>query len=134
MTEKRTYTLDQLCAAAQVSKRTVRYYIQQGLLERPEGEKRGSYYLDSHLEQLVRISNLKNDGLSLDRIRELMSGQGDTPAQRQVGAIEMWTRIHLGTGIELNIEASTAGLTPEQLRALTNAVVPLIERIKENGE
>jgi len=132
MDKKRTYNLDELCAAVQMNKRTVRFYIQQGLVNRPLGEKRGAHYNDLHVEQLLTVANLKNDGLSLERIKELMAGEGDKPQSRQIGAIEMWTRIHLGEGVELNIDASRAGLTAGQLQALTKAMVPLIKSIKES--
>jgi len=132
MDKKRTYNLDELCAAVQMNKRTVRFYIQQGLVNRPLGEKRGAHYSELHVEQLLTVANLKNDGLSLERIKELMAGEGDKPQARQVGAIEMWTRIHLGDGVELSIEASKAGLSAQQLRALTQEMVPLIKSIKEN--
>ena len=132
MDKKRTYNLDELCAAVQMNKRTVRFYIQQGLVNRPLGEKRGAHYSELHVEQLLTVANLKSDGLSLERIKELMAGEGDKPQARQVGAIEMWTRIHLGDGVELSIEASKAGLSAQQLRALTQEMVPLIKSIKEN--
>lgn len=126
------YSLDDLCAATQLDKRTIRYYIQQGILARPEGEKRGAYYTHSHLEQLARIANLKNDGLSLERIRELMSSSesgGEVPV-RPIGHMEVWSRINLGEGLELCIEPTKAEISPEQLRKLVGELGSLIAAIK----
>ena len=39
------YALDQLATLAGVTSRTVRFYIAQGLVDRPDGEKRGAHYL-----------------------------------------------------------------------------------------
>ena len=53
-------------------KRTVRYYMQIGLVDRPEGLNRGAKYYARHLEQLLGIRKWQEAGLSLDRIRELL--------------------------------------------------------------
>lgn len=36
------FTLDDLSRLVELPKRTIRYYIQQGLVDRPEGAKRGA--------------------------------------------------------------------------------------------
>ena len=43
-----SYSIDELAALAELPRRTVRYYIQQGLVDRPIGEKRAAYYTASH--------------------------------------------------------------------------------------
>jgi DNA-binding transcriptional MerR regulator len=70
-----TFSIDQLCTLAAVPKRTVRYYIQIGLLDRPVGETRGAHYLSSHLENLLRIKQLADAGVSLERIGEVLKGE-----------------------------------------------------------
>ena len=49
------YSIDELAPLAGVTPRTVRYYIAEGLIDRPEGEKRGAHYVQRHLEQLLLI-------------------------------------------------------------------------------
>jgi len=58
-----------LSTLAEITPRTVRFYIAQGLLDRPEGEKRGAHYLRKYLEQLLLIRRWTDAGLSLDRVR-----------------------------------------------------------------
>jgi len=48
-------TLDDLASLTGTTPRTVRFYIQQGLVSRPEGAKRGAFYLRRHVEQLLMI-------------------------------------------------------------------------------
>ena len=43
-TPETRHTLDDLSALTELSLRTIRYYIQQGLMDRPIGEKRAAYY------------------------------------------------------------------------------------------
>jgi DNA-binding transcriptional MerR regulator len=73
-----SYSIDELAALAELPRRTVRYYIQQGLVDRPIGEKRAAYYTAVHLEQLLTIRKWQHAGLSLDRIREILAGPDAT--------------------------------------------------------
>ena len=134
MTTK-TFTLDELCALTDLPKRTVRYYMQIGLVDRPIGETRAAHYLNRHLEQLLRIRQLTEAGVSLERIREVLAG-GDTPVpvrQRRPGAIEVRSHLYVAPGIELQISPEEAGMSPEQVRALTSAVMQAFQTIKEKN-
>lgn len=128
-----TFSLDDLCVLAELPKRTVRYYIQIGLLPRPEGEKRGAHYLASHLDQLLRIRKLSQSGVSLERIREVLSGEpAPVPSRPRVaGTVEVWSHLVVADGVELTIEPGRAGLSPEQVRQLFRSVMALYEEIKE---
>src|SRR5688500_4373464 len=70
-------TLGELTAAADVSVRTVRYYISEGLLPPPEGSGPGSAYTQGHLERLRLIQRLKEAYLPLKEIRRRLSGLSD---------------------------------------------------------
>ena len=131
-----TFSLDELCALAELPKRTVRYYIQIGLLPRPEGEKRGAHYLASHLEQLLRIRKLTQSGVSLERIREVLSGEpAPVPTRpRSGGTVEVWSHLVLADGVELTIEPGRAGLSPEQVRQLFRSAMALYEEIRKEND
>jgi DNA-binding transcriptional MerR regulator len=127
------YSLEELCAAAGVPLRTARYYIQLGLVDRPEGGGRGAHYLQRHLDQLLWIVASQRKGLSLDTIGELVKQPAKkvAPAQsRAPGSVEVWSRLFIEEGVELSIEPGRAGLSPEQTRALFRGVMELYERIK----
>jgi DNA-binding transcriptional MerR regulator len=125
--EPEHYSLDEVAALAGVTARTVRYYIAQGLVDRPEGEKRGAHYLHRHLEQLLLVRRWSDAGLSLERIRELLAGAPEDPPPRAVrpGTVEVWSRVTLADGLELHVEPSRAGLEPQQLRELVREVTRL---------
>ena len=118
------YSIDELATLAGVTPRTVRYYIAESLLDRPEGEKRGAHYLRRHLEQLLLIRRWTAAGLSLDRVRELIAGAPeDAPRQRAAaGSVEVWSRMTLADGLEVHVEPGRAGLSPEQVRALVREI------------
>ena len=130
-----TFTLDQICTLAAVPKRTVRYYIQMGLLERPVGETRGAHYLSSHLDSLLRIKQLTDAGVSLDRIREVLKGEPAAvpPRPRQAGSVEVRSHIWIAPGIELEVAPEQAQISAEQVRALALAVLTAWNRIKEDN-
>ena len=130
-----TFTLDQICTLAAVPKRTVRYYIQIGLLDRPVGETRGAHYLSSHLDSLLRIKQLTDAGVSLDRIREVLKGEPAAvpPRPRQAGSVEVRSHIWIAPGIELQVAPEQAQISPEQVRALALAVLTAWNRIKEDN-
>jgi len=130
------YTLDELCKLVDVTRRTIRYYIQQGIVDRPEGEKRGSYYTSQHLEQLLEIRKWQRAGLSLDRIKQLLTVDPESlelppvPAA-QPGEISIWSRVFIDHGLELQIDASRAQISPEELREFVNSVTKLYSKIKK---
>ena len=132
----RRYTLDELCSLVGLTKRTIRFYMQEGLVSRPEGQKRGSYYLDNHLQQLQQIQAWQKAGYSLDRIRELLEdgatpGETLAPMRAQRGDVQVWSRIHIAPGVELSIEPQLAALTPDETRELYRRIGEVIDQLKE---
>lgn len=126
------YALDQLAGLAGVPRRTVRYYIQLGLVGRPIGETRAAHYTWQHLRQLLEIRRLTEQGFSLERVRELQT-QGDGPAAAalqapRAGSLTVQSHIHLADGVELVIEPGRAQLTPETLRRFAREVIAAYER------
>lgn len=67
--EPQAFDLAQLSALAGVSTRTVRYYIQQGLLPSPEARGPGAHYGPEHLDRLRLIRRLQREHLPLAEIR-----------------------------------------------------------------
>lgn len=127
------HSIERLAALAGVTPRTVRYYIAQGLLDRPEGEKRGAYYVRRHLEQLLLIRRWTDAGLSLDRVRELIAGAPEDPPRRATppGSVEVWSHVTVADGLEVHLEPGRAGLTPEQTRAFIRQVTALYREARD---
>lgn len=71
-----TYDLNDLCEQCDVTTRTVRYYIQQGLLPSP-GFGSGARYSAGHLARLLLIRRLQREHLPLAEIRRRLEGLGD---------------------------------------------------------
>src|SRR5471032_2762682 len=65
-----TYTAETLAFRAGVPLRTVRFYVQEKLIDPPLGRGRGAHFTEHHLVQLQQARTLHNAGFALDVIRE----------------------------------------------------------------
>jgi len=117
------YPIGELATLGGVSRRTVRYYVQEGLIPQPLGLGRGNHYTADHLEQLLRVKAMQESGRTLDEIRGAL-GQAPSrrgagkPAREEVLPRSLWRRIALTPGVEVHV-ASTARLpSPARLREL----------------
>ncbi len=125
MSDAQTFTLDAIAALAELPRRTVRYYIQTGLVDRPEGVGKGAYYTQRHVEQLLMVRKWQLAGLSLERIGELLKSQATgpvPPTPRRAGTVEVWSHLVVAEGVELTLEPGRAGLAPGEVRAFFRAV------------
>lgn len=131
-----TYNIEELAALVDLPPRTVRYYVQQGLLEPPVGAGRGAHYTLRHAEQLAQIRKWQQAGLALERIRELLHGAPPPVAARPVGpgTLAVWSRLTIDYGVELHLEPQQAGLSPEQVKQLLVAVQHAYAAIKAQSE
>ncbi len=130
------YSLDELCLLTEFTKRTVRFYMQEGLVDRSEGQKKGAFYLEKHLLQLLEIKKWQKAGLSLDRIKEIIRNENTDelvpPIKvQQTGSVEVWSHLLISDGISLQIEPNRAGLTPEQTRKLAKQLMQVYEEIRQ---
>lgn len=96
----KSYTIDELVAMTGFGRRTVRFYVQEGILEPPAGRGRGGFYYDTHVQRLRQIKELQEQGLSLAAIRGLSEGPAEPliPERREV-----WARYEVVPGLELNV-------------------------------
>ena len=137
MKNQTTFSLEQISTLVELPRRTVRYYIQSGLVDRPEGTGKGAYYTDKHIEQLLMIRKWQLAGLSLKRIAELLKQQASgplPPTPRRAGTVEVWSHLVVTDGVEVNIEPGRAGLSPEQVRVFFQQVTKAFRQIQGSEE
>jgi DNA-binding transcriptional MerR regulator len=133
---EQNYPLNELCVLADLPPRTVRYYVQIGLVDRPAGETRAARYGTQQLEQLLLIKKWTAAGVSLERIGELLHGGQEPvpPRPRVAGAVEVRSHLHVSDGIEVVIDPARAGLSPEQVRSFVQGVMKVFAQIREGKE
>jgi DNA-binding transcriptional MerR regulator len=127
--EELRYGIGDLADLGGVSRRTVRYYVQEGLLPAPFGVGRGNHYGREHLDQLLRVKAMQEAGRTLDEIRQSINGR---KARRQpLRSIEsaerdlvlprsVWRRVTLAPGVELQVSGDVRLPSPGKLNELAN--------------
>jgi DNA-binding transcriptional MerR regulator len=119
------YAIGDLADLGGVSRRTVRYYVQERLLSAPFGVGRGNHYGPEHLTQLLRVKALQEAGQTLDEIRHTLNGEKRAEAARPAAAIdqvplvrEVWRRLALAPGVELHVGGDVRLPSPGKLADL----------------
>jgi DNA-binding transcriptional MerR regulator len=142
-----TYGIEDLALKGGVSRRTVRYYVQRGLLSAPTGTGRGPHYNAEHLATLIQIRQLQEQGVSLSEIpSRLRQGSIDPlqpgpvpfpvpapypsplpqprwpPPPAVEPARSVWTRIVLSDGVELHVRGRNDPLDSLRLARAVEAL------------
>ena len=125
MPEETRYAIGDLADLGGVSRRTVRYYVQEGLLPTPFGIGRGNHYGPEHLDRLLRVKALQEAGQSLEEIRRALDGDERAPVEALSSASaeprlarEVWRRVTLAPGVELHVSGDVRLPSPGKLAEL----------------
>ena len=71
------YSIQELSEEGNVPRRTIHFYIQQGILPGPDGAGLGAKYGEKHLLLLQLIPILRQQGNRLDDIRAIFSSENE---------------------------------------------------------
>lgn len=137
-----SYKLDELAKAAGTSPRTVRYYVQRGLLPPPVFRGKDSAYGRDHLVRLRAIKKLQDAYLPLDAIAAELDGRSTeeieriaraehahVPAPPRVSNASTWHHHALAQGLSLEV----ADDAPPESKALADQILKLISSMKEGA-
>jgi DNA-binding transcriptional MerR regulator len=94
-----TLDLNDLCRLGDVTARTVRYYVQQGLLPSP-GLGAGARYSPRHLDRLRLIRRLQREHLPLAEIRRRLEGLDDASIRSFADAPVRRSAAALGSAVD----------------------------------
>lgn len=122
MEQDATYSIQELAELGEVSRRTIRYYIKRELLPAPTGLGRGKHYTQEHLDILLDIRDLQEEGFSLDAIKEKLDQPEPDTSSKSVREVmshsqknvtsprgaESWARMRVAEGVELHVRADVA--------------------------
>lgn len=129
-------------ARATPSARAVRFYVANGLLNRPEGAGTAATYGYRHLLQLLAIKIRQREGQTLESIKaEMRETTGDALERRvaaslapalllQTGfgntadpdAIANWRRVGIADGVELHVREGSPAAEDDTLVTLRDAI------------
>ena len=101
------YTIEEISILTGFSRRTIRYYIQENIIEPPSGRGRGGFYYNSHLSDLLKIRSLQEKGLNLSFIKDILKGTEQIVKEdSQIYARDLRVRYKIVPGLEVNISRS----------------------------
>jgi DNA-binding transcriptional MerR regulator len=132
--ESKQYTIEDLCALTGFSRRTIRYYVQEGLIEPPAGRGRGGFYFDSHLEKLLKIKSLQDQGLRLSAIVPVLKRRELPELPQEVVARELWVRYPIAEGIEIHISRDLEEKERKKLEEIVRVARSILKGGDVNGK
>jgi DNA-binding transcriptional MerR regulator len=130
-------------ARAAPSARSIRFYVANGLLERPEGTGTAATYNYRHFLQLLAIKIRQREGVTLDVIKKEMKDVTGDSLERRVAtslaaalgatvetrrqatdddAPASWRRMAVADGVELHVRNDSPSSRDEALVAMREAV------------
>jgi DNA-binding transcriptional MerR regulator len=130
-------------ARAAPSARSIRFYVANGLLERPEGTGTAATYNYRHFLQLLAIKIRQREGVTLDTIKaEMKDVTGDSLERRVASSLAAalgatvetrrqatdddapaaWRRLHVADGVELHVRDDSPSSRDEALMAMREAI------------
>ena len=122
MADDPRYAIGDLADLGGVTRRTVRYYVQEGLLPTPHGVGRGNHYGPEHLEQLLKVKSLQEAGRTLDEIRRALNHKPsrgrDLAESVPAPGRAVWRRLTMAPGVELNVAGDVRLPSPGRLAEL----------------
>jgi DNA-binding transcriptional MerR regulator len=130
-------------ARAAPSARSIRFYVANGLLERPEGTGTAATYNYRHFLQLLAIKIRQREGITLDTIKaEMKEVTGDALERRVASSLAAalgatvetrkqaadderaasWRRLAVADGVELHVREDSPSSRDEALIAMREAI------------
>lgn len=130
-------------ARAAPSARSIRFYVANGLLERPEGAGTAATYNYRHFLQLLAIKIRQREGVTLDIIkREMKEITGDALERRVASSLAAalgatvetrrqaadedvtasWRRVPVADGVEIHVRDDSPASRDDALVAMREAV------------
>ncbi len=133
--EHASYGIEELARLTGLTRRTIRYYVQIGLLQAPFGQKRAAHYGAEHLERLLKIRRLTANHVPLEEIAASFKEEFELLDQcsftgRSVGEINVCSHVNLGAGLTLVIDPNLSHMKVEAIRELAGGIVTLVKEIE----
>jgi len=140
-------------ARAMPSARAVRFYVANGLLDRPEGAGTAATYGYRHLLQLLAIKIRQREGQTLDAIKQEMRDVTGDALERRVaqsltpalvlnngssvapadGTPASWRRLVVADGVEIHVRDDSPASRDAVLLAMREAVRAAVGRTDVSG-
>lgn len=127
--EQRKYTIEELGEITGFTRRTIRYYVQEGLIEPPAGRGRGGFYYDSHVQQLLRIRSFQEKGIGINAMLSMMEEEKN---ETLLPSRQVMVRYEIVPGIEINVSREIETKEPKKILELIRIAKSIAREEIEN--
>jgi len=133
------YTIQEICDQTGMARRTIHFYVQQGILRAPEGAGTATRYSEAHLLSLKLIPLLRAKGLRLDDIRARLQDLNEDslrslydqvfePAPpKLLPSSQAYGHYALPAGMTLVVPAALAGADRKKLSEVLKAIQDIFD-------
>lgn len=110
------YKMSELTQKADVTKRTVHFYINKGLIPPAIGSGVNSFYTDEHYYRILLIKKLKENYLPLDKIQQMVAGLSIIEIKEKLEGTEETTEIYKVNEPKINLEYPIENIFDEKYK------------------
>ncbi len=111
------FSIAELEEAVGVPRRTIRYYINEGIVPPAIGQGRSASYDRTHVEALTLAKELRDRNLSISEIRQIMTADQTPQPPQEPG--DNWLRFELHPDLEIHLRADA----PVHVRRLYHRLI-----------
>lgn len=127
MKQNKKYTIGELAEATGISRRSVRFYVQTGVIPPPVGRGRFCYYTDEHLASIRVHRHHDKEALRVPlTFNDIIN---DTESTYQTWKV---TRLKLGEGVVLELPEGCSLPDREQTMVLKGIIKQLLKSGSDN--
>ncbi|MCX7634785.1 MAG: MerR family transcriptional regulator [Syntrophales bacterium] len=127
---ERRYTIEDLVELTGYPRRTIRYYVQEGLIDPPAGRGRGGYYYDSHLERLRLIKAYQEKGIRISAIAAMLKGKA--PPVEVAPSRSVVIRYEVAPGIELHVSRQREVSEPAKILEIIRIIKTIVQEMSDD--
>jgi DNA-binding transcriptional MerR regulator len=128
--ERKKYNIDELGELTGFTRRTIRYYVKENLIDPPAGRGRGGFYYDSHIQQLLQIKSFQEKGIGITAMVSLLKKETIEPV---LPSREVMIRYEIVPGIEINISREMEIKEPRKILEIVRIAKSIVKGDTKDG-
>ncbi len=131
------YSISEVAALTNCTKRTIRYYVQLNLIPPPVTSGRNSFYDDNHVRLIKLIKKLQDEYLPLSKIKDIIDDKKNlnrylkSPGKSPAGSPEFsavrqrMIRVSISPDVEIHFKDYLPGTLKNKIEKIINFSVEL---------
>lgn len=131
------YSISEVAALTNCTKRTIRYYVQLNLIPPPVVSGRSSFYDDNHVRLIKLIKKLQDEYLPLSKIKDIIDDKKNlnrylkSPGKSPAGSPEFsavrqrMIRVSISPDVEIHFKDYLPGTLKNKIEKIINFSVEL---------